>query len=114
MLGVPIFALITEIVGMVTGERKYDELAREFTKLLAMAYTMTAVLGSVLLVLFVVLYPRFTAYMSGLFKPTWALYIVLILRPVLPGRQLHLADGADGLHPLRYPAVLAHLWPRGR
>ncbi|MBI5163878.1 MAG: cytochrome ubiquinol oxidase subunit I, partial [Magnetospirillum sp.] len=83
VLGVPIFALITEIVGMATGERKYDELAREFTKLLAMAYTMTAVLGSVLLVLFVVLYPKFTAYMSGLFKPTWLLYIVLIFGEVI-------------------------------
>ena len=83
VLGVPIFALITEIVGMVTRERKYDELAREFTKLLAMAYTMTAVLGSVLLVLFVVLYPKFTGYMSGLFKPTWLLYIVLIFGEVI-------------------------------
>jgi len=83
VLGVPIFALITEIVGMATAERKYDDLAREFTKLLAMAYTMTAALGSVLLVLFVVLYPKFTTYMSGLFKPTWALYIVLIFGEVI-------------------------------
>ncbi|MGQ0685480.1 cytochrome ubiquinol oxidase subunit I [Bradyrhizobium sp.] len=83
VLGVPIFALITEIIGVATKERRYDELAREFTKLLAMAYTMTAMLGSVLLVLLVVLYPKFTAYMQAMFKPTWLLYIVLIFGEVI-------------------------------
>ncbi|MBI2314018.1 MAG: cytochrome ubiquinol oxidase subunit I [Betaproteobacteria bacterium] len=63
VLGVPIFALITEIIGVVTSEQRYDELAREFTKLLAMAYTLTAVLGCILLVLFLVLYPKFTGHM---------------------------------------------------
>lgn len=83
VLGVPIFALITEVVGVATDERRYDELAREFTKLLAMAYTMTAVLGAVLLVALVVLYPKFTLYMGKLFKPTWALYVVLIFGEVI-------------------------------
>lgn len=83
VLGVPIFAVITEFVGKTTGERKYDDLAREFTRLLAMAYTLTAVLGCILLVLFVVLYPKFTTYLSKLFKPTWLLYIVLIFGEVI-------------------------------
>jgi cytochrome bd-type quinol oxidase subunit 1 len=83
VLGVPIFAFITEIVGVTTKEKRYDDLAREFTKLLAMAYTLTAVLGCVLLVLFVVLYPKLTGYLSGLFKPTWLLYIVLIFGEVI-------------------------------
>ena len=83
VLGVPIFALIIEVVGVVTKEKRYDDLAREFTQLLAMAYTLTAVLGSILLVLFVALYPKFTAYMSGIFKPTWLLYIVLIFTEVI-------------------------------
>jgi cytochrome d ubiquinol oxidase subunit I len=78
VLGVPIFAVITEFVGVATKEKRYDELAKEFTRLLAMAYTVTAVLGSVLLVLFVVLYPKFTGYMAKLFKPTWIFYVVLI------------------------------------
>jgi cytochrome bd-type quinol oxidase subunit 1 len=83
VLGVPIFALITEFIGVVTREKRYDELAREFTKLLAMAYTLTAVLGCVLLVLFIVLYPKLTGYLSGVFKPTWLLYIVLIFGEVI-------------------------------
>jgi cytochrome bd-type quinol oxidase subunit 1 len=83
VLGVPIFAFITEIIGVTTKERRYDDLAREFTKLLAMAYTLTAVLGCVLLVLFLVLYPKFTGYLSKLFKPTWLLYLVLIFGEVI-------------------------------
>ncbi|WP_127477746.1 cytochrome ubiquinol oxidase subunit I [Sulfurivermis fontis] len=83
VLGVPIFALITEIIGVTTKEKRYDELAREFTKLLSMAYTLTAVLGAILLVLFMTLYPKFTAYMSGIFKPTWIIYVVLIFGEVI-------------------------------
>jgi cytochrome bd-type quinol oxidase subunit 1 len=83
VLGVPIFAFITELVGVMTKENRYDDLAREFTKLLAMAYTLTAVLGCVLLVLFVVLYPKLTSYLSALFKPTWLVYIVLIFGEVI-------------------------------
>lgn len=83
VLGVPIFALITEIVGVATRERRYDELAREFTKLLAMAYTVTAVLGCVMLVLLVVLYPKLTGTLSQNFKPTWILYVGLIFGEVV-------------------------------
>ena len=83
VLGVPIFAFITEIIGVATKENRYDQLAREFTKLLAMAYTLTAVLGCVMLVLLVVLYPKLTGYLSGVFKPTWLLYIVLIFGEVI-------------------------------
>ena len=83
VLGVPIFAFITEIVGVVTKEERYDELAREFTKLLAMAYTVTAVLGAILLVLLLVLYPKLSAHLGKLFKPTWLLYISLVFGEVL-------------------------------
>lgn len=83
VLGVPIFAVITEVIGALTRERRYDELAREFTKLLAMAYTVTALLGCVLLVLLLVLYPKFSAYMAELFQPTWLLYIALIFGEVI-------------------------------
>jgi len=83
VLGVPIFAYITEIIGVATKEKRYDGLAREFTKLLAMAYTLTAVLGCLLLLLLVVLYPKLTGYLSGIFKPTWLFYIVLIFGEVI-------------------------------
>ena len=34
VLGVPIFAWLCEIVGWKSGEKRYDKLAKEFTKLL--------------------------------------------------------------------------------
>jgi len=83
VLGVPIFAFITEIIGVAIKERRYDELAREFTKLLAMAYTLTAVLGCLLLALFLLLYPKLAAYLEKLFKPTWIFYIALIFCEVV-------------------------------
>jgi cytochrome bd-type quinol oxidase subunit 1 len=79
VLGVPIFVLITEIVGAVGKSRRYDDLAKEFTRLLAVSYTLTAVLGSVLLVALFVLYPRFVAHLVVVFQPSWIGYILLIL-----------------------------------
>ncbi|MGH7167749.1 MAG: hypothetical protein ACREII_04380, partial [Nitrospiraceae bacterium] len=38
VLGVPIFAWVCEIVGVRTGDKRYDKLAKEFTKLLTSAY----------------------------------------------------------------------------
>src|SRR5438128_12143583 len=53
VLGVPIFAWVSEIVGVRTGEPRYDTLAKEFTKLLTSAYATTAPFGGVLLFLLI-------------------------------------------------------------
>ena len=37
MLGVPMYALVVEYVGHRTGQKRYDNLAREFTKLILIA-----------------------------------------------------------------------------
>ncbi len=79
VLGVPIFVLITEILGVAQKNRRYDDLAKEFTRLLAVSYTLTAVLGAVLLVALFALYPRFLAHLSVVFKPSWFGYVALIL-----------------------------------
>ncbi|MEO5954380.1 MAG: hypothetical protein ABIR36_01610, partial [Nitrospiraceae bacterium] len=42
VLGVPIFAWLCEVVAWKTGEKRYDKLAKEFTKLLTSAYATTA------------------------------------------------------------------------
>src|SRR3972149_2742814 len=48
VLGVPIFAVIVEIVGFKGGDIKYDKMAKEFTKLLSAAFATTASLGGLL------------------------------------------------------------------
>ena len=49
VLGVPIFAWLCEVVGWKSGEKRYDKLAKEFTKLLSSAYSTTALFGGILL-----------------------------------------------------------------
>ena len=49
VLGVPIFAIIVEIIGVQTGDKRYDEMAHEFTKLLSAAFATTAALGGLMI-----------------------------------------------------------------
>ncbi len=53
VLGVPIFAWLCEIVGWKSGEKRYDKLAKEFTKLLTSSYATTALFGGILLFLLI-------------------------------------------------------------
>jgi len=57
ILGVPIFAVIIEAVGWRTGEQRYDWLSHELVKLTFAAFSTTALLGALLLFLFVGYYP---------------------------------------------------------
>ncbi|MFQ5924294.1 MAG: cytochrome ubiquinol oxidase subunit I, partial [Anaerolineales bacterium] len=77
VLGVPIFAVVVEIVGWRTGDLRYDRLAREFTKLLMVAFSTTATFGALLLFLLVTLYPSFFSYLAGIFSPTMLAYALL-------------------------------------
>lgn len=79
VLGVPIFAMIVEIVGAATKDERYDRLAWEFTRLLALAFTATAVLGVCGLAALIVLYPGFMIYLGKIFSPTYLPYALLIV-----------------------------------
>ncbi|HXG02863.1 MAG TPA: cytochrome ubiquinol oxidase subunit I [Candidatus Binatia bacterium] len=77
ILGCPIFAVIIEIVGWRLRDERYDWLAHEFVKLTFAAFSTTALLGALLLFLFVGYYPRFWSYMTGIFYPTYWVYALL-------------------------------------
>ena len=82
ILGVPIFAVIIEFMAWRIGTdreegRRYDWLSHEFVKLTFAAFSTTALLGGLLLFLLITLYPRFWAFMSGIFAPTMWLYAAL-------------------------------------
>jgi hypothetical protein len=77
VLGVPIFASIVEIVGWRTGERRWDDLAHEFTGLLSAAFSTTAAFGGLLTFALFGLYPRFMAVLTGIFHETFYVYAVL-------------------------------------
>ena len=77
ILGVPVFAVIIEIIGWWTGDPKYDWLSHEFVKLVFAAFSTTALLGALLLFLFVGFYPRFWAFMTNIFVTTYWIYALL-------------------------------------
>jgi len=77
VLAVPIFAFIVEAIGYKTGEKRYDRLAYEFTKLLSVSFSLTATFGAGLTFLLIILYPKFTTYLMGVFSPTFLPYVGL-------------------------------------
>ena len=77
VLGVPLFAVIVEVVGAKTKDLRYDHLAHEFTRLLAAAFSTTAALGALLAFTLFGLFPGFMQYMMGIFHGTTYVYAFL-------------------------------------
>ena len=77
VLAVPIFALIVEAIGYKTGDKRYDRLAYEFTKLLSVSFSLTATFGAALTFMLIILYPKFTNYLMSVFSPTFLPYVLL-------------------------------------
>ncbi len=74
VLGVPMFAVIAEAVAIWGKDEKYDRLAREFTRLLLVAYSATALWGGLLLFLLTTLYPGLWGYLSEIFRHSMWVY----------------------------------------
>ena len=74
VLGVPIFAVIIELVGMRSGDRRFDRLAHEFTRLLSAAFATTAALGGTLAFLLIGLYPEFMRVLGQSVHSTFYIY----------------------------------------
>ncbi len=83
VLAVPIFCMIIEFMGVVTKDRamgkKYDQLAYDFIKISLTAYSITAILGGILLFTFLTLYPAFFGYLSSIFRPVMHIYALLFV-----------------------------------
>ena len=83
VLAVPIFAFIVEAIGYKTGDRRYDRLAHEFTKLLSVSFSLTATFGACLTFMLIILYPKFTGYLMSVFSPTFLPYVLLFFAEAL-------------------------------
>lgn len=77
VLAVPMFALIIEFIGYKTKNKRYDDLAYEFTKLLSVSFSFTATLGALLTFLLFILYPKLTDYLISIFSWTFVPYVLL-------------------------------------
>jgi len=74
VLGVPIFAVILEVVGMRTGDPRYDRLARECTQLLSAAFATTASLGGLMAFVLFGLYPGVMRHIAEAMHTTFYIY----------------------------------------
>ena len=77
VLAVPIFVFIIEAIGMKTRDERYDRMAYEFIKVSITAYSLTAILGGLLLFFLILFYPDLFRYMSGIFRESMFYYGLL-------------------------------------
>ena len=77
VLGVPMFAVVAEAIGIFGGESRYDKLAKEFTRLLLVAYSATAIWGAILSFLLITIFPNLWIYLAEIFEVSMWLYVGL-------------------------------------
>jgi cytochrome d ubiquinol oxidase subunit I len=77
VLAVPIFVFIIEAIGMATRDKRYDDMAYEFIKVSITAYSLTAILGGLLVFSLILFYPGLFAYLSGIFRETMFAYALI-------------------------------------
>src|ERR1700739_4237027 len=75
VLGVPMFAVVTEAIGIFGKDARYDRLAKECTRLLLVAYSATAIWGAVLVFILATLWMKPWAYLTAVFAPSMWLYV---------------------------------------
>ncbi|TKB61736.1 MAG: hypothetical protein E8D48_09585 [Nitrospira sp.] len=72
VLALPLFCALLEFLGLLTKKPalalRYDGLARDLAKVAVLALSVTALIGSLMLTMFITLYPSFMKYMGGTFK----------------------------------------------
>ena len=82
VLAVPIFCMVIEFMGVVTKDKAiaktYDQLAYDFIKISLTAYSLTAILGGILIFTFLTLYPAFFGYLSSIFRPVMHIYALTV------------------------------------
>ncbi len=77
VLAVPLFVLAIEMVGLKSGDARYDDMAHEFMKISLTAYSITALFGGSLAIALFLLYPDFMAYMMRVFGAQMLVYALL-------------------------------------
>jgi len=79
VLGAPLFIVICEWLGLRTGDPRYERLARETMKVVAIAYSLTAIFGALFAFVLMGPYQPLTNFLFRTLYPVWALYGICIL-----------------------------------
>ena len=115
VLGVPIFAVILEVVGTRGGDPRYDRLARECTRLLSAAFATTASLGGLLTFVLFGLYPGVMRHIAHAMHQTFYIYGLIFFIDISAMYYYHYSwnrmRSLDPVHPrlariLRVPSWL--------
>ncbi len=77
VLAVPLFVLVIELIGVRSGDDRYDDMAHEFMKISITAYSITALFGGSLALALFLLYPQFMSYLMEVFGAQMLVYAVL-------------------------------------
>ena len=83
VLALPLFAFLLEFLGLTRRDpqaaQRYDGLGRDILRVGVVSLSVTALLGSVMLVAFLTFYPVFMTYMGSTFKQMMPLYAAVFL-----------------------------------
>jgi cytochrome d ubiquinol oxidase subunit I len=83
VLALPIFCVLLEFLGLSSRKPalalRYDGLARDLAKVALLALSVTAVVGSLMLGMFIFFYPSFMKYMGGTFKSFMPVYAIVFV-----------------------------------
>ncbi len=87
VLALPLFCALLEFAGLITKKPalslRYDGLARDLAKVALLALSVTAVVGSLMLFMFIYFYPSFMKYMGGTFKSFMPAYAIVFFGEAL-------------------------------
>jgi len=83
VLGAPIFIVISEWLGLRTKDPRYERLAKETMKVVAIAYSLTAIFGVLFAFALMGPYQPITNYLFKALYPVWILYGMFILLETL-------------------------------
>ncbi|MDF0674495.1 MAG: cytochrome ubiquinol oxidase subunit I [Nitrospira sp.] len=87
VLALPLFCALLEFLGLTTKKPalalRYDGLARDLAKVAVLSLSVTALIGSTMLTMFITLYPSFMTYMGGTFKGFMPAYAAVFLGETL-------------------------------
>ncbi len=79
ILGAPMFVVICEYLGYRLKDYRYERLSKETMKVVSIAYSFTAITGTVMAFILMSSFQQFSNFIFAKFAPVWGIYILLIL-----------------------------------
>lgn len=79
VLGAPIFIVVCEYLGLRTRDARYERLAKETMKIVAISYSLTALFGGAMTFVLIGRYQELSNFLFRRFYPVFGLYATLLL-----------------------------------